>query len=81
MTAVNVTEPRHRLPDDLKQAQQGEEIAVTLHGKVIARIVPDHRESEREAACARLGALRGGVIVGDILAPLDEAWIGDVDPL
>ena len=81
MTAVNVTELRQHLPDYLKQVQQGEEIAVTLHGKTIARIVPDRRESEREAARARLEALRGSVIVGDILAPLDEAWTGDVDHL
>lgn len=74
-----MTELRQHLPDYLKQVQQGKEIAVTLHGKTIARIVPDRRASEREAACARLEALRGSVIIGDILAPLDEAWTGDVD--
>ena len=39
MNAVNVTELRQHLPDHLKQVQQGEEIAITLHGKTIARIV------------------------------------------
>lgn len=81
MTAVNVTELRQRLPDYLKQVQQGQEIAVTVHGKTVARIVPDRRESEREAARARLEALRGGVIVGDILAPSDDTWTGDLDHL
>ena len=81
MTAVNVTELRQHLPDYLKQVQQGQQIAVTLHGKTIARIVPDRRESEREAARARLEALRGSVIVGDILASSDEVWTGDVDHL
>ena len=81
MTAVNVTELRQRLPDYLKQVQRGEEIAVTWHGKTVARIVPDRRESERDAARARLEALRGGVIVGDILAPSDDAWTGDLDHL
>ncbi|MGD0961061.1 MAG: type II toxin-antitoxin system prevent-host-death family antitoxin [Methylomonas sp.] len=59
--------------------QQGEEIEVTLHGKTIARIAPDRQESKREAALRRLEALRGSVIVGDILAPLDEEWTGDAD--
>jgi len=81
MHAVNVTELRQHLPDYLKQVQQGEEIAVTLHGKTIARIVPDRQESKREAALNRLEALRGSVIIGDILAPLDEQWTADADHL
>jgi prevent-host-death family protein len=81
MNSVNVTELRQHLPDYLKQVQQGEEIAITLHGKTIARIVPDRKESEREAALKRLETLRGTVIVGDILAPLDEEWTGDADNL
>jgi prevent-host-death family protein len=81
MHSVNVTELRQHLPDYLKQVQQGEEIAITLHGKTIARIVPDHQESKRDAAFKRLEALRGSVIVGDILAPIDEEWTGDADNL
>ena len=81
MNSVNVTELRQHLPDYLKQVQQGEEIAITLHGKTIARIVPDRTESRREAALKRLEALRGTVIIGDILAPLDEEWTGDADNL
>lgn len=81
MNSVNVTELRQHLPDYLKQVQQGEEIAITLHGKTIARIVPDSKENAREAALKRLEALRGTVIIGDILAPLDEEWTGDADNL
>ena len=81
MNSVNVTELRQHLPDYLKQVQQGEEIAITLHGKTIARIVPEHQETKREAALKRLEALRGTVIVGDILAPLNEEWTGDADNL
>ena len=76
MNSVNVTELRQHLPDYLKQVQQGEEIAITLHGKTIARIVPNHKGSEREAALKRLEALRGRMIVGDILAPLDGRMDG-----
>jgi len=81
MNSVNVTELRQHLPDYLKQVQEGEEIEVTLHGKTIARIVPDRNGSKREAALKRLDGLRGTVIVGDILAPLDEQWTGDADNL
>ncbi len=81
MNSINVTELRQHLPDYLKQVQQGEEIEITLHGKTIARIVPDRKESRREAALKRLESLRGTVIIGDILAPLDEEWTGDADNL
>lgn len=69
------------LPDYLKQVQQGEEIAITLHGKTIAGIVPEQRDNCRDAALKRLQALRGTVISGDILAPLDQEWSSDADNL
>lgn len=81
MPSVNVTELRQHLPDYLKQVQSGEEIAITLHGKTIARLVPDCKESQREVALKRLETLRGTVIVGDILSPLAEEWTGDADHL
>jgi len=81
MNSVNVTEFRQHLPDYLKQVQQGQEIAITHHGKTIARIVPEQQQSKREAALNRLEALRGSVIIGDILAPLDEQWTADADHL
>lgn len=81
MLSVNVTELRQHLPEYLKQVLVGEEIVITLHGKTIARIVPDRKESEREAALKHPDTLRGTVIAGDILAPLNEEWEGDADNL
>ncbi len=81
MHAINITELGQHLPDYLKQVQQGEEFVITEHGKAIARIVPNREDSDREAALKRLEALHGTVIVGDILAPLDEEWTGDADNL
>lgn len=81
MNLVNVTELRQRLPDYLKQVQQGEEITITLHGKNIARIVPDFPDNKRELALKRLAALRGKMIVGDVISPLNEGWTGDADNL
>lgn len=81
MRPVNVTELRQNLPAYLKQVQAGQEISITLHGKTIARIVPGAGPSAREAAAERLAALRGTMLVADVLAPLDEAWSGDADHL
>lgn len=81
MNAVNITELRQHLPAYLKQVQAGQEIAITLHGKTIARIVPDGDVSAREAASSRLAALRGTMIVGDLLASPSEEWTGDAGHL
>lgn len=81
MDAINVTELRQHLPEYLKQVQEGREIAVTVHGRTVARLVPDRGPTEREAALKRLQALRGRMIVGDILAPLESDWTGDADHL
>jgi prevent-host-death family protein len=81
MNSVNVTELRQHLPDYLKQVQQGEEIIITLHGKNIARLVPDQQDNKRKAALQRLEALRGKMLVSDVLAPLNVEWTGDADNL
>lgn len=52
MTSINITELRQHLPEYLKQVQAREEVVITVHGKAIARIVPDLRESECDAAGA-----------------------------
>jgi prevent-host-death family protein len=81
MVAINVTELRQHLPDYLKQVQQGEEIAITLHGKTIARIVPENQETKQVAAIKRLAALRGKMIVGDVLESCTDEWTGDAEHL
>ena len=81
MNLVNVTDLRQHLPEYLKQVQQGEEIVITLHGKSIARIVPNFPDNKREQALKRLDTLRGKMILGDILSPLDDEWTGDANHL
>ena len=39
MSHVKITELRQNLPSYLEKVQNGEELQITLHGKVIARIV------------------------------------------
>jgi prevent-host-death family protein len=81
MNLVNVTDLRQHLPEYLKQVQKGEEIMITLHGKSIARIVPNFSDNKREQALKRLDTLRGKMILGDILSPLDDEWTGDANHL
>ena len=82
MNLVNVTDLRQHLPEYLKQVQKGEEIMITLHGKSIARIVPNFSDNKREQALKRLDTLRGKMILGDILSPLNnDEWTGDANHL
>jgi prevent-host-death family protein len=47
MRTATVREVQHGLASVLSQVQKGQEIAVTKHGKVIARIVPATRAKGR----------------------------------
>ena len=72
MTKVKVTELRQNLPAYLARVRRGEELEVTVHGRVIARIVPE--QAAAEAARARLKALRATARIGDIMSPSGEVW-------
>ncbi len=79
MLQVKITDLRAHLPDYLRKVSNGEEIQVTSHGKPVARLVPEL--TEVEAAQKRLDALRGTMMVGDVMAPLDSQWSADADNL
>ena len=72
MARVKVTELRQNLPEYLARVRAGEELEVTVHGRVIARIVP---EAERAAAAREwLKSLRAKARVGDVMSPSGEHW-------
>lgn len=79
MQQVKTTDLRAHLPDFLKKVQKGEHIQITSHGKVIARLVPE--VNKVEAAQQRLDALRGTMIIGDIIEPIECQWSADADNL
>ena len=79
MQQVKITDLRAHLPDYLKKVRNGEEIQITSHGKPVARLVPEL--TEVEAAQKRLDALRGTMMVGDVMEPLDSQWGADADNL
>lgn len=72
MEPINVTELRQHLPSYLGKVQQGEEIQVSLHGRIIARIVPVRDEAA--AARQRLLAMQKQCSLGDIISPSGEEW-------
>ena len=72
MRKINVTDFRQHLPGYLKQVQQGEYIQITLHGKVVARLVPE--QDAAEEARKLLSGWRSSAHIGDILSPIGEAW-------
>jgi prevent-host-death family protein len=71
---VKVTELRQNLPAYLARVKRGEELEVMVHGKVVARIVPE--QDRAEAARKRLAEMRrnGARIVGDIMKMPKETW-------
>ena len=72
MSKVNVTELRQNLPAYLAEVRKGGEIEVTVHGRVIARIVP---EADRRAAARKfLRSLRKTAVIGDLMSPSGEVW-------
>lgn len=74
MSKVKVTELRQNLPAYLARVKRGEELEVMVHGKVVARIVPE--QDRREAARRHLAELRrnGARIIGDIINMPKETW-------
>jgi len=66
-SSVNVTQLRKNLPAYLKQVREGTEVEVTVHGEVVARLVPETAKSER--AKKRLAELRKTAKVGDVTSP------------
>lgn len=75
MNQVNVTELRNHLPRYLSSVQKGNEILITSHGVVIARIVPP-ADTQKEAK-AELLKLRKRCKVGDVISSTDESWEAD----
>jgi antitoxin (DNA-binding transcriptional repressor) of toxin-antitoxin stability system len=84
MARVSVTHLRQNLPAWLKRVQTEEAIQVTSHGRVIARIEPEHDPGEE--ARRWLEGLGGSVTLVDVVAPIaagdaDLEGTGDADHL
>jgi prevent-host-death family protein len=72
MQTIKVTHFRSHLQEYLSKVQKGEEVCLTSHGKVIARIVPPI--DTQTQAINRLKELRKHCKIGDVISPLKEKW-------
>ena len=67
---ISIAEAKAKFSELIKRAEAGEEILVTRHGKVVARMVPPDREARKPPL---LGALKGQIwIADDFDEPLEE---------
>ena len=69
MREVGAFEAKNRLSELLRRAESGEEISITNRGKVVARLVPPLRGSDRDRALEAVGRIRArrrGVTLGGL---------------
>lgn len=74
---VSASDLKNAWHEFLQQVSQGrQEVVVTRYGQPIARLSPFEPSDEGGGL---FGCLAGSVTIhGDIIAPMDEAWEGDV---
>lgn len=61
-----------QLMDEVEET--GREVVITKRGRPVAKLVPVAEAASRDV----LGCMRGTVtVVGDIVAPLEDAWEAD----
>ncbi len=72
MNRVSITELRQKLPALLKRVDRGEEIQVTVRGRVVAYVVP--AAERQKQARAFFAKLRKTVKLGDVLSPTGAYW-------
>jgi prevent-host-death family protein len=69
---VSVAEAKAKFSELVKRAEGGEEIAVTRHGKVVARLVPPVQEPKERSSLN--GAMAGKIWIADDFDELGPEW-------
>lgn len=67
---VSITEAKAKLSELVGRAEAGEEIVITRHGKIAARLLPPVREE----LLPRTGALKGKIWISDDFDKLGPEW-------
>ena len=64
MSEYGVYQAKSRLPDLLRQVQEGERVTITNRGRPVADLVPSasHAEQQTREAIAAIKALRGAAM-------------------
>ena len=76
MVSVPVTEFRRHFASYLERVSRGEELELTSHGKVVARIGPP--ADRKVEARAFLAAVREAATFTDLEAPIEAEWDANV---
>lgn len=72
---VTATEAKARILALLDEVEAGEEVEITRHGRLVARLVPARG---RTALRGRFAGLVHQLVPDDeLLKPIDETWFGD----
>lgn len=82
MNAVKITELRQNLQHWVARAKRGERIGVSVHGKVVAELVPAadaKAEAKRYLAKWRRDMKKRGVEIGDVITPIEYEFTSDLD--
>ncbi|CDX24853.1 Prevent-host-death family protein [Mesorhizobium sp. ORS 3324] len=66
---ISIAEAKAKLSELVSRAEAGEEIVLTRHGKVAARIVPPVADP-----LPRIGALKGKIWIADDFDELGPEW-------
>ena len=80
MLSITATELRKHLFEYLEKVENGETVAISRNGKVVASMKAEASEADQALNCLR--EMRGQFVVGDILSPIEgQNWTGDADAL
>jgi len=71
-TRVSIAEAKARFSELIKRAEAGEEIVVTRHGKVVARLLPPEHKPEESSSLN--GAMAGKIWIADDFDELGPEW-------
>lgn len=69
---VPIAEAKAKFSELVKRAEAGEEVLVTRHGKVVARLLPPERKQEGKPSL--IGALKGKIWISDDFDELGPEW-------
>jgi prevent-host-death family protein len=71
-TTVTSVEAKARFSELVKRAENGEEVLVTRHGKVVARLLPANEPQVDKPSL--LGAMKGKIWMADDFEQLGPEW-------
>jgi len=78
MKTVQAADAKARFSTLLSDAERGESIAITRHGKIIARLVPEESDADRRKKAVQAildykkSGKKTGITVEEILSARDE---------